>query len=723
MAMHIAPDITLDNKCSVCEGILCTGTRLIFTALVFLSKEDEIETFYRCSREDTICDSNILRGDSGLPAFTKSWTTRDKELFFELQWQMRSPYFKSYTLSDNARPVPDNEGNPQWTEFRNEVTLPWTKLDSPEDTMEDPGIGANKQQGLVSEIKRVEIHPDHHELGQISKAFALKIIKAGPILSDPTFKREIFANRRLGGPHNHIVPLLAAFKHRGLPCLLLPWADGGSLEDLWKTKEPIRGPGRYYPICFSQYWVQEQCRGIADGLAWIHGPHQPASNQVGWQPQIHLDIKPENILAFPEIHGGETSYYKLKLADFGLSQTVQKDGNIPTETIRHTLTYRPPEKDLGEKNASPQWDVWCLGCLYLEFITWFLLNYSHLEAFRLKREERTTARLFEAKVVEDTFFSKRALVSRIRGIKPRQKGKIKKTVISHIKELQCNEECDTALNCFLSYVKEHMLAIESKLLYQFGAQLLWRYDRARKAANLANAIRALQEASDSVVTSEAEENRRANSLGSLGTALFTRYRTTRDLGDLEEAIRIARDSIRMTRKDNLNNPIQSNNLSIGLKNIGFMLEERFMRLGDMSDLEDAIATHAALHLIPTMMLQSLENSDKQELIGQNSSLASDAAAVALNAGASPHACLRLLEQGRDVLAESLHRLRTDSFSLRAKHPDLEAKYTLLCQELDLPGFAGLETELLSWEARASRRYAASRELNLLLTEIREQPGF
>lgn len=345
------------------------------------------------------------------------------------------------------------------------------------------------------------------------------------------------------------------------------------------------------------------------------------------------------------------------------------------------------------------------------------------------------------------------------------------------------------------------------LLFHLGVQLLWRYERTQEAADLDNAIRALQDASNDPGITRADKYRRASSMGSLGSGLFDRYKRTRALADLEEAIRVAHESIRLTERDNLRDPNQSNNLSIVMNALALMLEERFLRLGEMADIEEAIraqreclsvafendpsiaawrlhlglelehryqatnsmpdlteaislcisalhqpnsyprtrikagrhavrlcafrsdwqeacrAAGAAMSLIPAMMLQSLENSDKQRLIAENSGLASDAAAVALNAGESPYVCLRLLEQGRSILAESIQSLRTDSLGLRGIYPDMEEKYVRLCQELDLPDFAEPEAKSFSWEARASRRYVASRELEALLVEIRKQSGF
>ncbi|KAK4176442.1 CHAT domain-containing protein [Triangularia setosa] len=349
------------------------------------------------------------------------------------------------------------------------------------------------------------------------------------------------------------------------------------------------------------------------------------------------------------------------------------------------------------------------------------------------------------------------------------------------------------------------------LQYHLGSQLMWRYERTKAAADISNAIRVLQQASVSPCGSSADKNRRTHSAGSLGSALFSRFRNTREFPDLQEAIRVSLASVQEMKNNDLRDPIQSSNLAIGLNNIGLMYEERFLRLGNIVDLEEAInvqrkclsmvlggvlddhpqaalwglhlglsldrryrmtksmpdlaeaislclsalrqensfpririragrhavrlcalasnweeayeAASATVNLIPSWMLQSLENSDKQHLFGQNIGFASDVAAVALNAGKDAYTALLLLEQGRGVLAGSLEGLRADSFSLHSKHLELAERLAYLRQDLDQPDSVELGVESLSWETRASRRYDASRELELLLAEIRQQAGF
>ncbi|KAK4097731.1 hypothetical protein N658DRAFT_488996 [Parathielavia hyrcaniae] len=39
-------------------------------------------------------------------------------------------------------------------------------------------------------------------------------------------------------------------------------------------------------------------------------------------------------------------------------------------------TYRPPECDLLKLRISVKYDIWTLGCLLLDFLTWYLLGWT-----------------------------------------------------------------------------------------------------------------------------------------------------------------------------------------------------------------------------------------------------------------------------------------------------------------------------------------------------------
>lgn len=222
------------------------------------------------------------------------------------------------------------------------------------------------------------------------------------------FLREVNANQ-LTGVHDRIVPLLAAFKYRNKFYMIFPWATGGSLQDLWEKYTPIEeeqstsAPADWY----STQWLLKQSLGIADGLAAIHGfPRQDGGHQsLRTTAHVHADIKPQNILCFAS-NSGENWPFTLKLADFGLSRQHGSESKLNASQFGHLRSYRPPEQDI-EDEVSLEFDIWCLGCLYLDFATWAVLGGQGVEKFSKERaDEQNQAEVSEAKgrVTEDTFF-------------------------------------------------------------------------------------------------------------------------------------------------------------------------------------------------------------------------------------------------------------------------------------------------------------------------------
>ena len=127
------------------------------------------------------------------------------------------------------------------------------------------------------------------------------------------------------------------------------------------------------------------------------------------------------------------------------------------------------------------------------------------------------------------------------------------------------------------------------------------------------------------------------------------------------------------------------------------------------------ASAYAVGLVSKLIKRSLTNSDKQHALKEVVGLASDAAAVALNANKGPRAALNLLEQGRGVLAVSLEDIRTDVVDLQQKFPVLGRRYVYLRDELELLTiFDTLSTEGGRDhfpQTRIDRRYEADKELD------------
>jgi serine/threonine protein kinase len=223
------------------------------------------------------------------------------------------------------------------------------------------------------------------------------------------YKQEIRVLERFSGPnpgHKHLIRLRLAFQYGTSYYLLFNWAHG-NLVDLWRqTPNPTASP-------HFLRWLIRQCLGIADGLRKIH-LHRSWSNAKFLNGSTHLedtdknrgrhgDIKPENILCFKT---DEHQYHHLVVSDFGLTRFHRPEtvDCVPREKVRGlSRTYRSPEFDT-QPYISQAYDMWGLGCLYLEFISWFLVGYQKTrEVFQSQRvEEDIPPATFFA---EDKFFN------------------------------------------------------------------------------------------------------------------------------------------------------------------------------------------------------------------------------------------------------------------------------------------------------------------------------
>ncbi|MCJ1242699.1 hypothetical protein MMC14_010708 [Varicellaria rhodocarpa] len=275
-------------------------------------------------------------------------------------------------------------------------------------------------------------------------------------------------------------------------------------------------------------------------------------------------------------------------------------------------------------------------------------------------------------------------------------------------------------------------------------------------ADLEEAIQVGQEAVD---TTPQDHPNRAVRLNNLGGGLGNRYSRTGAIADLEEAIQVGREAVDATPQDHSDRARYLNNL-------GVRLCDRYLRTGAMADLEEAIlccqsalsqpssptnvriitgrrvldacaiisewqkavqASEITINLIPKLTSRSLENSDKQHILGQVVGLASDAAAAALHAGKEPLVALNFLEQGRGVLATSLQEMRMDILDLQRRYPKLAEQFNHLRDELELLPVDSSsvidEGHRLTWQSQTDRRYKAGNKFDELVIEIRKQHGF
>lgn len=257
--------------------------------------------------------------------------------------------------------------------------------------------------GAYSNVYRVRIDPDHHRLSKVSSislippckaevlqnkdlTFALKEFKDRPNRIDKDFQQELRVLDELRKyPLKHIVTHLATWTQGGRYYMLFPYAQCNLREYMKWVR--FGGPTKENII-----WLLRQFRGLAEALKGIHdlsgtGALEPAPSLVTRplgerKAGYHHDLKPENIL-----------FYKFtdtfEISDFGSGKVhTYRSGSYNTSSANGTLTYEPPEAaKLGSKTSRP-YDVWSLGCVFLELLIWAVLGFQEVEDFRSKRLDR-----------------------------------------------------------------------------------------------------------------------------------------------------------------------------------------------------------------------------------------------------------------------------------------------------------------------------------------------
>jgi hypothetical protein len=160
--------------------------------------------------------------------------------------------------------------------------------------------------------------------------------------------------RNLGDSHQHIVELLADFYHGDNYHLVFPWPQG-TLCDLWKeTTRDIEKDFKVKRRDSLKRWVLEQCLALAKALAELH-----------YLPYAHGRIRPEYIFWYYETNSLAVplSLGEMKIFD---------DTTDPIPVIAPALSK----------------DIWGQGCLYFEFITWYVLGCEGVTRPKSQQYER-----------------------------------------------------------------------------------------------------------------------------------------------------------------------------------------------------------------------------------------------------------------------------------------------------------------------------------------------
>ncbi|RWA13207.1 hypothetical protein EKO27_g1899 [Xylaria grammica] len=307
--------------------------------------------------------------------------------------------------------------------------------------------------GGFGQISRVDIHPDHHNFsgsGTHDNKFAVKRLNSH---DERVFRGEFeMLSKFSDDAHPHLISLLAAYTHRMSFYLIFHWAEA-DLVKFWREINPQPSVAR------TVHWVAKQCAGLASGLLQIHRyesiPNGPTTDGSLVKTKLygrHGDIKPANILWFPNLadaNDGGT----LRLTDFGLAEfhTLHSRSNLSKSGIATSPSYRPPEYDIVDGKISRSFDIWTLGCLYVEFITWLLGGWNLVRQFTIERATPIATRCLEQ--LDYSFFDL---------VENGKTAKIKESVTRFIKmELHGHPACTEYLHEFLDLVEKELLIIET----------------------------------------------------------------------------------------------------------------------------------------------------------------------------------------------------------------------------------------------------------------------
>jgi len=357
------------------------------------------------------------------------WSPASLSHFDRQQWHMISPFFSL-----------GGTGQIKHYPLHGQHILPF---------IVSQGDSTSESHGGYGKVLMIHMHPAHHGLAQENNAdrgFAIKQLLTNDRKS---FRKERKMLKKFGGIHchPHIVSLLATYSHRGKYHFIFDRAqsdlgkfweghhnrlDMDHHDVLWISEQCLGLADGLFVIhrhkTFKTRSIDHQLKDQKADVAAkrcvkfdksieqissrmrpsvkVHGAIQaiidPARTYSSENESLgrykitygrHGDINPQNILMFndepkePTAAAGKMRG-TLKIADFGTAEMNSTCSRSGKRDVANTMTYRPPECDAADKTIRQSFDIWCLGCVFLEFATWMLGGDALVQNFALKRMSR-----------------------------------------------------------------------------------------------------------------------------------------------------------------------------------------------------------------------------------------------------------------------------------------------------------------------------------------------
>ncbi|KAK4194064.1 hypothetical protein QBC40DRAFT_189047, partial [Triangularia verruculosa] len=319
----------------------------------------------------------------------KSWGREDRKRFESWQWTVLSPYFGRDGHNPTKMPC---YALPKATIL---PFLSWERVG---------------RRGGSAMVYKVAIHQDHHGFEEYAAPghFAVKFLHFS---ERKRFEKEVGILKAINKtPHPHLITLLVTYEYQERFHLVFPLAQCDLLQ-YWEAGEKDQAHNDE----LTARWLAQQCHGLASGLKQVHQSSRVTSESFAERERLvrrsvfsyisqahgsqeagprlvcqHGDLKPENILLFPDSPAYQSVGGKgiLKITDFGEAEFGEY-GAVAQKRLPTTPIYQAPEasKALGKLSMGTAYDIWSLGCVFLEFITWCFGGWAYFDAFVSARAE------------------------------------------------------------------------------------------------------------------------------------------------------------------------------------------------------------------------------------------------------------------------------------------------------------------------------------------------
>ncbi|KAI1737166.1 kinase-like domain-containing protein [Xylaria scruposa] len=387
------------------------------------------------------------------------------ELYSRLDFlrQSQADTFYNYLWLVNVPLLDMAASEVEEAKYRSDVRMPFLKEQ----------LRGGGGQGRISEIK---VHPGHIR-GLSSSSDYVFALKRMSVSSDSRlrWKDEIAALKGFRAPrsgHPNVIKLLLAYEHEGKGLYLVFPLAKGDLNDYWRQHH------KHSPLFEDALWLIQQCTDLTSALRKIHYHTSFPEKSRG----RHGDIKPGNILWFQGEAGDRRG--RLVVADLTMTR-FHSDDTVNDTTFSGrgmSMTYRAPEVNVTIREKESQaYDVWSLGCMFLEFIVWYHLGYhalGHPADVKAKQTNRTACdrdyylnergeecqSFRRARINDDDWWYGEDKFFNVLpgGSRDGRTAEVKASVNKWAQHLHTSPLCSQAMHDFLDLIKTQMLVIEPK---------------------------------------------------------------------------------------------------------------------------------------------------------------------------------------------------------------------------------------------------------------------